>query len=334
MTERPLSPEIETWCRGCRLVGRRPLTEAERTWALRLRKRHGVRAVLGAVALPAALFVGLNPVLSRADSGAGDSSLFWSYAILLIAVPVSILFVRDHWQAARRLAQDLGAGGALLFEPPEDVAPALAWSDETSGEERPAPTVMPFGLLEHSRRVVDLEDIAPHVVSEDVVEVDSHAGAGLYAPLYLSVEGPTDGLRLHQRALSSPERHELEGLNRRLGAPRLSTLLAAAVLVWLFSMAATVRTPVRRSPLEFGDVFSAIVGILVCARVLVRDARSIVLASRIRHDLMVGLVVRADSESGGGSEFLPVSRLVWRRGGAPAGWRDRGRGADRLRQGL
>jgi len=45
-------------------------------------------------------------------------------------------------------------------------------------------------------------------------------------------------------------------------------------------------------------------------------------------------VVRADQDAESGAEFLPVSKLLWRLGGAPAEWRDRGQGADRIRRGL
>ena len=328
MDDRALAPEPETWCRGCRLVGRRPLTEAECQWIRRLRIGHVWRAAIGAVVVPVGLFAGSAPILSRPDPTPGDWAVFWAFAILLIAVPVSILFVRDHFSALRRLAEDLRSGGALLFEPPADLAQAR---DEAA----PVPASTIFALLERSRRVVNLEDRYPHVAHEDVVEVDPHTGGAMYAPLYLNVQGPAAGMKLHQRALSGPERSELEGLGRRLGAPRFSTVIAAAALVWLFSLVAAARAPERRaSPLDFGDVFSTVVGIFICVRMLVRDARSIVLATRIRQDLLVGLVVRADAESGSGSEFLPISRLLWRLGGAPARWRDRGRGAARLRQGL
>jgi hypothetical protein len=327
--DRPLALAHETWCRGCRLAGRRPLSDAERAWARRLRIGHAWRAAVGVVVAPFSLYVGSAPVVSGNEPSLGDPAVFFAFAILLIALPVSILFVRDHVVALRRLDQDLKDGGVLLFEPPVDPAQAGDESDETA-----ALSPASFALLELSRRIVDLANRDPRVDPEDVVEVDAHIGGSLYAPLYLPVEGPS-GTRLRQRALSGPERNELEGLGRRLGTPRFSTVVAAAVLVWLFTLVATPRPPLRRvSPLDFGDVFSTLVGIFICVRMLVRDARSIVLAGRIQKDLMVGLVVKNESESGANSEYLPVSRLLWRLGGAPAGWRDRGRGADRLRQGL
>ncbi|HEY2954027.1 MAG TPA: hypothetical protein VGK89_02115 [Candidatus Eisenbacteria bacterium] len=313
-------------------MGSRPLTDPERAWIAHLRAVHQKRVALGFAIIPASFAIALalrewGP--HRPDEVSTLAVGVLAFATILLGVPLSILLVRDQFAAERNLGRDLTGGSAWLFEPPADMAPAIA------DAETPARVGIAFALLPRSQRIVDPADRSPRARREDVIEVEPHSGSGLYAPLSLEVTRATPGLRFHQRPLSAPERLELERIGRRLAAPRVSTAIAAVALVWLVSLAAANHAPAEGDPPPgVAEAALTVLGGLICARRLVRDARSLVLARRIRQDLDVGLIVRADRESEGGSEFLPISRLLWRLGSAPAGWRDRGHGAERLRRDL
>jgi len=334
MSDEFVPSEPDLWCRGCRRTGTRPLAHVERTWIECVRAAHRVRAFAGLVIVPLAFVSGVA-VAAVHPSPAGDlwglAIATWVFVTLLLGVPVTILLLRDNFAAAADLGRDLAGGSAWLFEPPQDAPP----THDAAGAEIRTPNAAAFAMLPRSRRIVDPDDLTPRVRREDVIEVEPHAGSGLYAPLSLEVERALPGLRFHQRPLSEPERDELEQIRHRLTAPRVSTALALAALVVLLGLVIPARPWASAGSRDHvGDFFGLGLAIFLAVRMLVRDARSVLLAVRIRKDLHVGLIVRVDGDSGSGSEFLPISRLLWRLGGAPAAWRDRGRAADRLLRSL
>jgi hypothetical protein len=339
--DRSIEPDL--WCRGCVRKGARDLADTERTWIQRLRRAHRARVAFGLVIVPAALMIciGLASLLPPGPGGPADvvagTALF---VTLLLGVPVSILLVRDHLTAARRLDRDLESGSAWIFESTASVAR----SDATDGDDAHREAVS-FALLPGSRRLIDPRDLAPRTTREDVIEVEPHTGAGFYVPCAYAVVSHPPGLRLEQRGLSGAEREELERVAGALLMPTLGTMIALGGFIAIVTMVVAVRPSAALGTRAFvGDSISTVLWILVTGRILVRYWRCIRLASHLRGDLAVGIVLRAagDQDSGTSSpsagdvasEFLPVSRLLWRTAGAPIGWRDRREAAKRLRLSL
>jgi hypothetical protein len=320
----------DLWCRGCVRVGARELADAERAWIKRLRGAHRARAALGFVIVPAALAVcvGLGTLLPQGPSGsAGIVAGTALFVTLLLGVPVSILLVRDHLAASRKLEEDLEHGSAWIFESSAPAAAEIGADDDETGHEPVA-----FALLPQSRRLVDPHDATPRVACEDVIEVEPHTGPGLYAPCAYAVVRHPPGLRLEQRPLSAAERDELRRVARGLLVPTIGTVIALAGFIAIASLVLFVRPSSMTGSRGFvGDSISTVLWLLVSGRILIRYWRCVRMGHRLRGDLTVGIVLRAAGDQDPDSEFLPISRLLWRTAGAPIQWRDRNRGVKRLR---
>jgi hypothetical protein len=335
---RVAEPEPELWCRGCRRVGQRPLSGEERAWIQALRQAHQVRAAIGAVIVPVGFALGLVAAIAMERSETVSLVVgVWWFLTLGIGVPVSVLLVRDHLRAMERLGRDLASASAAWFEPPaRRFATPIPFDHEARGvaREPQSPDATPFALLEHSRRIVDPVDRSPRVLHEDVIEVEPHSAAQLYAPLSLPRAEAKPGLRLAQRALGASERAELEHVSHQLQVPGASAWIALAVLFLVVAMVFVARRehwPVRGG---ISDLFSTAVVIAACLNAVARHVRALRLAGRIRQDLSIGLVVHAVGETGPEAEVLPFSGVLWRVQGAPAQWRDRRGAVGRLRAGL
>lgn len=319
MTGPSPSPAPELWCRGCRRAGVRRLDHAERAWLADLRARH-LRRVASALALFPAIVAAMGAVLVGAGTPAGPLVTALAGVVLVVALllvlPVCILLVRDHLGEFRRAGRDLAGGDAWWFEPP-------AWPDAPDGAERAA-----FGLLPHLRRVVDLGTTTLLAAREDVIETEPQSEPGWYAPLSLEVAGPGPDPGLRQRTLAPRERAELARASARLRWPTPHTWLTLAVMTAALSL--ILQQPASGRYGTAWLVLKVAGWIYLGTRVARRYLRGVRLAGSMRRDLEAGLVVHAPGARGPGEEFLPFSRLMWRSGGAPAGWRDRRHAARRL----
>lgn len=330
------------WCGGCRRTGVRRLTPEERAWIERLRARNLRLAALGLGIVPAGAAVAFALLVY-----APDRSGLWSAIgmtadlyVILLGIPVSILMVRDAVNAYRQFGRDLAGGDAWCFEPPAPAArdaaetgPPAGGAAAGTGPLDPDAGPAAFAVLPHSRRLVDPSGGRREPPRADVIETDSQAANGWYAPLSLEVRGPGPVPEFRQRALSGTERAELARLARSLQWPGPGTVLGAAglvVVVWAF--VAGGRTGGPRPPLL--EFLSAALWTALCVHALFRYGLCLRLAARIRRDVAAGVVVHEPGRGGAGTEFLPFSLLRWKEGGAPADWRDRRTAARRLRAGL
>jgi hypothetical protein len=325
-------PEVEFWCRGCRHVGSRPLTEEEEKWIRRLRSAHAPRIALGLAVLPLAILVPLavmSALRVAPASGLTASVALWSFAALVLGLPVAILLVRDHWRIWSDLRDDLAGAEVWSFEPPSTASAA----DEARGQDAGLPRA--FALLPSSRRVVDAGVVDAGIAREDILEVDPHTGIEFYAPLSLQVTTSVADVQFEQRPLSPLERRELNRVRSQLFRPRVSTAFAVLVFIGLFALIrlALDGYGVDR-PQRWGDIVSTLLAMAICVRTLVRYTRSVLLAGKLGRDLATGLVVKVEGAEVPNAEMLPFSRLFWRVAGAPAGWRDRHRAAETLRASL
>ena len=323
---------FEFWCRGCRHVGSRPLTEHEKRWIRRLRSALAHRIAAGLGILPFAILIPLAVLLdARVLPGHGLSPAIalWSFAAMLLGLPVAILLVRDHWRVSRDLRDDLDGGEAWQFEPP--AAALREAEDGAAGGALP----QAFALLPGARRVVDTAQLNEGTAREDILEVDPHSGIEFYAPLSLRVTAPAPDVHFEQRPLSAVERSELNRVRSQLFQPRFSTAFAALVFIALFTV---IRLALEgytgERPVRWGDVLSTVLALMICVRALVRYTRSVLLAGKLGRDLATGLVIRVEGAEMPNAEMMPFSRLFWRIAGAPAGWRDRRRAAETLRASL
>ncbi len=312
----------ERWACGAKHVGERPLTPEERKWASRLCTSHLLCMGLAIAILPAA-FVVVIAVADVYPAGAdGWPILLLMMFALLLGAPVSILIAKDHGLAAEWLRRDLSAGMAWTFESPPDATETVG---VVSGP-RDA-----FALMPHSGRRIDLSSRSLSTREESVLDTEPQLGVTLYAPLSLPLhQSPQDGTSLRQRALTGSERSELERVRASLAAPRFSTFVASMLFLWL---AWLLLANAGKLSTQFGELCSTVIMLLACVQVIARWVRSRTLATRIRHDLELGLLVRVDQVEEHGAEVLPTSGLSWRVGGAPAEWRDK-KAAERLRNSL
>jgi hypothetical protein len=328
MDEPGIGAEHERWCRGCRCVGSRALSDDERAWMRRLRIAHLRWTALGMMIAPTAMAVGVAVVGLFPQPFAQPAQIafsVWMMYSILLGIPLTIIVTRDHLSASNRLGADLRAGIVWQFEQPH--APS---ADETTREE---PEPRRFALLPATLRIVSVGDLVPRTEQEIMSEVDPPTGSGLDAPLSLEIVPVRSDLRFRQRALSRPERAELERVSRRLVLPRLSTVVAIVGFAGMIAIVfGTHRAP--GTPDTVSGLLSIVMTFAVCGMVLARYARAVWLSQRIRFDLRSGLVVRVETGPSSGTEFLPFSRLIWRAGGAPALWRDRGSAVERLRRSL
>jgi hypothetical protein len=221
MDEPGIGAEHERWCRGCRCVGSRALSDDERAWMRRLRIAHMRWAALGIMIAPTAMAIGVAVagLLPQPFSPPAEIAFsVWMMFAILLGIPLTITVARDHLGASNRLGADLRAGIVWEFEPPR---PQVA---DTSSDDVPA--ARRFALLPAARRIVNPAEPEALTDREIVSEVEPSSGSGLDAPLSLGIVPARADLRFRQRALSGPERAELERVSRRLVLPRLSTAVA------------------------------------------------------------------------------------------------------------
>jgi hypothetical protein len=315
-------PVIEHWCRGCRLAGDRPLSEAERSWLKWLRTENAWRLLRGLAPVP----VGIALTAAESALTAG-STLTWlvgatGFLTIGVLLPVSIVLVRDSLRAWRDCGRDLARGTAWEFEAPAGDARIPREGARAFG----------FALLPSSRRVANPADSRLSLFREEITDVPPFSGVRLYAPLSLQVTEHAPGAQFEQRPLSAPEREELARVARRLRLPPTAAVLAAVMLAVILTMLDSLGPQLARAPIT--DFISIAVAAALCVRALARFARGFSLATRIGEDLRLGLVVHVVHPERSPQEFLPASRLVWRVAEAPAAWRDQRRAPQRLRAGL
>ena len=320
-----MPPGTTTWSDGLRMTGERDLSPAERADLRRTALRFRALGCVGGLTVPL-LFIGFLVGLSLfSDPSAtpGPAFVLASVAgLALLAVICLGAVERLRWGLA--LARDVSEGRVERFE-------TQAESHGAAGSEPGCLEVLP-----NSGMLYQVDGVRSRGWSRvKRTEVADPPPYARIAAEWLDPAETDDGTAIHlgHRELSEAELGEIRRRQRHvlLKPGILALLLSLWTFPVLWIMAREGRLPEGRHLASF------ILLVVLTATALVQLARSLKLAGDLAGDLRAGRAVIARSpvpaedvddsdpdaadELPAAEEYLPVSGLLWTRGGEPAPWR-------------
>lgn len=318
-----------TWSDGLRMTGERDLSPAERAELRRTALRFRAQGCLGGVAVPLLFIAFLVGLSLFTDPSATPGPAFVLAAIAGLAL-LGVLCLgaveRMRWGLA--LARDVSEGRVERFETPREPSGPHGTA-EGAGE-------WAAGCLEvlpNSGMVYQVDGVRSRGWSRVTrTEIADPPPFARIAAEWLEPAETDDGTAIHlgHRELSEAEEGEIRRRQRHLllkpGILALLLSLWTSPILWFLA---------REGKLPEGrHLVSFILLVVLTAVALVQFARSLKLARELAGDLRAGRAVIARSEAAtqedddgdpeempAAEEYLPVSGLLWTRGGEPARWR-------------
>jgi hypothetical protein len=334
-TETGTSP----WCAGLRLAGRRALTDAERR---ELRLRGGLLGALGFLALGSSpllfVFFLISLALNAdADGMPGPVGIFLVTAMLPLMAVVLVLGRRwVRWY--RTVRRDARAGVAYRFEGAMDgLFPGAELRDRLQ-KERLLPLCLRgtqcLEVLPESGLVWSVNGIRPRrSISAPTAHVAEVPAIARIAAEWLEPVAPADEVTawVGQRELAAAEADEIRLHAARVVRPSL--VWGTGLTLWLgFLLGLAVRA--GQLPTGWHGALLAILA-MAALHADITLLRSLRLSWELRRDsrLRRAVIVRSpvphlnpeeperETTLSEPEEYLPVSSLVWTKGGRPAAWR-------------
>ncbi len=323
------------FCAGLPYIGTRTIDESERKALLKEARREGIKVLLSVLAIPICIVLPVYAMWHSADMGQPGIPLPLVFLILfsmwLFGLPLSILIARDLQARVDVLRKTASAGEIRCFEGEFNKSD---WTDRTASllSER---CPLNADSSEPSRIELFMQhDIIYRINGERLagwipLELTSAAlPPAPIAPFALPREWttPETSEHLERRRLSQEEIDEIRFYGRKLRRGIIGGIIVFTIMVSFIVLCVTtyIGIPVRER-----IRLSLAASVVACGLLIYWPLRR---ANRFLHDADTGWAIvyspsdQNDEKLGeeGDSvplEFLPASKVAWRIGGKPAGWR-------------